>query len=322
MFPDSLYSYDYALLAVILLAAMLVYFRIAIRYRIIDKPNERSSHFKPVIRGGGIIFPITVLLYFLLNAMQYPWFALAVFASGAVSFVDDIRSQPRMLRFGVHALAAALILYEANAYSLSIWLVIPAFIFVVGMINAFNFMDGINGITGFYTLAVLFPLMLTETVQANLELQAFVAVALLIFLFFNARKKAKCFAGDVGSVSIAVIICFLLVQRIVTTGDYKYLGFLAVYVVETGLTIIQRWRMGEKVLEAHRRHMYQVMSNEIRWPHLLVAAIYAAVQLGINMFLINSAPGIAGLVILFAALILLYILIKVRLLKKVAAKAL
>ncbi len=322
MFPDALYSYDYVLLAVILLAAMLVYFRLAIRYRIIDKPNERSSHFKPVIRGGGIIFPITILLYFLLNAMLYPWFALAVLASGAVSFVDDIRSQPRMLRFGVHAFAAALVLYEANAYSLSIWLIIPAFIFVVGMINAFNFMDGINGITGFYTLAVLFPLMVTETELTNLELQAFVGVALLIFLIFNARKKAKCFAGDVGSVTIAVIICFLLVQRIVTTDDYKYLGFLSVYVVETGLTIIQRWRMGEKILEAHRRHMYQVMSNEMGWPHLLVAAIYAAAQLGINMFLINANPGVVGLVILFAVLVLLYILIKVTLLKRVAAKAL
>ncbi|HEY9178605.1 MAG TPA: glycosyltransferase family 4 protein [Flavipsychrobacter sp.] len=300
---------------------MLVYFRLATRFRIIDKPNERSSHIRPTIRGGGIIFPVAVMLYFLLSGMQYPLFALAVVASGAVSFVDDIRSQPRMLRFGVHALATALILYEANAYSLSIWLIIPAFIFVVGMINAFNFMDGINGITGFYTLAVLLPLMFTEMVAANLELQAFVAVALLVFLVFNARKKAKCFAGDVGSVSIAVIICFLLVQRIVATDDYKYLGFLAVYVVETGLTIIQRWRMGEKVLEAHRRHMYQVMSNEMGWPHLLVAAIYAAVQMGINMLLINTDYGVPGLVVLFTGLILLYILLKVNLLKRVALNA-
>jgi UDP-N-acetylmuramyl pentapeptide phosphotransferase/UDP-N-acetylglucosamine-1-phosphate transferase len=253
--------------------------------------------------------------------MHYPWFALAVLASGTVSFIDDIRSQPRSLRFGVHLFATGLILYDAGAYSLPVWLVIPAFIFVVGMINAFNFMDGINGITGFYTLAVLFPLMLTETELVNLELQAFVGVALLVFLFFNARKKAKCFAGDVGSVSIAVIVCFLLVQRIVATDDYKYLGFLSVYVVETGLTIVQRWRMGEKVWEAHRRHMYQVLSNEMGWPHLLVAAIYAAVQLGINLLLINTDYGVPGLVILFAVLILLYILLKVNLLKRVVVKA-
>ena len=309
------------MLAVILLAVMVVYFRLAVRFRIIDKPNERSSHIKPVIRGGGIIFPIAVILYFLLNAMHNPWLALAVLASGAVSFIDDIRSQPRSLRFGVHLLATGLILYESGAYSLPLWLIIPAFIFVVGMINAFNFMDGINGITGFYTLAVLFPLMLTETELVNLELQAFVGVALLVFLFFNARKKAKCFAGDVGSVSIAVIVCFLLVQRIVATDDYKYIGFLSVYVVETGLTILQRWRMGEKVLEAHRRHMYQVLSNEMGWPHLLVAAIYAAVQLGINLLLINTDYGVPGLVILFAVLILLYILLKVNLLKRVAVKA-
>ncbi|MBZ0099754.1 MAG: glycosyltransferase family 4 protein [Taibaiella sp.] len=318
--PDTLLSVNYLLLAIILLACMFVYFRLALRFRIIDKPNERSSHFRPTIRGGGILFPVVVLLYFLLNSFQYPWFALAVLVSGAVSFIDDIRGLPRLLRFGVHALAACLILFEAGAFTLPVLLVIPAFIFIVGVINAFNFMDGINGITGFYTLAVLLPLMLTETDLANLELQAFICVALLVFLLFNARKKAKCFAGDVGSVSIAVIVLFLLVQRIVVTNDYKYLGFLSIYLVETGLTIIQRWRMGERIFEAHRRHMYQVMSNEMGWPHLLVAAIYALLQLGINMLLVNSDPGVIGLVILFAGLVLAYIPIKIVLLKMVSVK--
>lgn len=318
--PESVFSISYLLLAVILLAAMFVYMRLALRFRIIDKPNERSSHVKPTIRGGGIIFPISVLLFFFLSGWQYPWFTLAVLASGLISFIDDIRGMPRMLRFSVHILSAILILFQAQAFSLPVILVILAFIFIVGVINAFNFMDGINGITGFYTLAVLLPLLYTESDTNNIDLQAFTGIALLVFLLFNARRRARCFAGDVGSVTIAVIILFMLVQRIVATGDYIYLGFLSVYLVETGLTIIQRWRMGEKIFEAHRRHLYQVMSNEMGMPHILVAAIYALLQLGINITLVATEPGIPGLIILFAVLIAAYIPIKMRLLKAVRAK--
>lgn len=307
-------------MAIILLAIMVVYFRLAIRFQIIDKPNERSSHVKPTIRGGGIIFPISVLLFFLLNEYQYPWFALAVLLSGAISFIDDIKSLPRSIRFGVHSLSAGLVLYQAGVAALPVVLIVLAFVFVVGVINAFNFMDGINGITGFYSLAVLVPLMLTEDNSVNLDLQSFVLVSLLVFLIFNARKKAKCFAGDVGSVSIAVIICFLLVQRIVATDDYKYLAFLAVYLVETGLTIIQRAMAKEKILEAHRKHLYQVLSNEMKVPHLLVAALFALLQFGINMTLVKNEVSILALVLLFAMLIAIYIPVKMRLLKIVKAQ--
>lgn len=319
--PDfSAISPNYIYLAIILLAIMVLYFRLAIRFQIIDKPNERSSHVKPTIRGGGIIFPISVLLFFLLNEYQYPWFTLAVLLSGAISFIDDIKSLPRSIRFGVHSLSAGLVLYQAGVAVLPVILIILAFVFVVGVINAFNFMDGINGITGFYSLAVLVPLMLTEDNSVNLDLQSFVLVSLLVFLIFNARKKAKCFAGDVGSVSIAVIICFLLVQRIVATDDYKYLAFLAVYLVETGLTIIQRAMAREKILEAHRKHLYQVLSNEMKVPHLLVAALFALLQFGINMTLVKNEVSILALVLLFAMLIAIYIPVKMRLLKIVKAQ--
>lgn len=319
--PDfSAISPNYIYLAIILLAVMVVYFRLAIRFSIIDKPNERSSHVKPTIRGGGIIFPISILLFFLLNEYQYPWFALAVLLSGAISFIDDIKSLPRSTRFGVHSLSAGLVLYQAGVAALPVVLIVLAFVFVVGVINAFNFMDGINGITGFYSLAVLVPLMLTEDNSVNLDLQSFVLISLLVFLIFNARKKAKCFAGDVGSVSIAVIVCFLLVQRIVATDDYKYLAFLAVYLVETGLTIIQRAMAREKILEAHRKHLYQVFSNEMKVPHLLVAALFALLQFAINMTLVKNEVSILVLVLLFAMLIAIYIPVKMRLLKIVKAQ--
>lgn len=314
--PDyPFFSAVYAYLAIVLLAAMVMYFRIAKRFSIIDKPNERSSHINPTIRGGGIIFPVTILMYFLFNEYQYPWFALAVLLAGTISFIDDITDLPRTLRLGIHILSSVLILYQAGVGVLPIVLIVLAFIFVVGVMNAFNFMDGINGITGFYSLAVFVPLLLTEANPANIELLCFMIVALLVFLFFNARKKAKCFAGDVGSVSIAVIVCFLLVQRIVGTGDYKYLAFLTLYLVDTGLTIIQRAKNGEKVFEAHRKHLFQVLSNEMKMPHLFVALLFASVQFGLNMLLINTDMSIAGIVIVFAVAIAIYIPVKVRLLK-------
>ena len=308
-------SYNYLLLVIVLFAVMALYFRIAMRFKIIDTPNDRSSHIKPTIRGGGIIFPVTILLFYLLNSFYYPYLAIAVLLSGAVSFADDIRDLPRIFRFGVHSLAAGLVLFQAGVGALPIILIVLAFILTVGMINAFNFMDGINGITGFYSLAILAPLMLTETNPLNLELQSFMLVAILVFLFFNARKKAACFAGDVGSVTIAVIMCFMLVQRIVVTDDYRYLGFFTLYLVDTGLTIIQRIRAGEKVFEAHRRHLFQVLSNEMRFPHLLVAIGYAVLQLLINLALLYIIPGIPGLIITFAVFILIYIIVKMRLLK-------
>lgn len=306
-----------AILSAVLSGIMLLYFKIAERYNIIDKPNERSSHITPTIRGGGIIFPITIILFYVLSSFAYPWFFLAVMLSATISFVDDIRDMPRLLRFGVHSLAAGLILYQAGVASLPVVLIILAFVFVTGVLNAYNFMDGINGITGFYSLAIIIPLMLTEGNPVNTRLQLLMLIALIVFLFFNARKKARCFAGDVGSVSIAVIVCFMLVQRIINTDDYTYLGFLALYLVDTGLTIIQRLKAGDKIFEAHRKHLFQVLSNEMGMPHLVVSLLFAAIQLAINLFLVNTGVGIVGLIVLFLVLIVAYVLIKATLLKRI-----
>lgn len=312
---SNIFSINNLVVSVILIAVLLIYFKIAVKYKIIDKPNQRSSHIKPTIRGGGIIFPITVIFFGLLNSFELPYFITAVVLSGIISFIDDVMDLPSSLRFGIHILAAVLLLYEANILSIPIVLMICAFIFVVGVMNAFNFMDGINGITGFYSLAIVVPLMLTESDALIFKLESLILLALLIFLFFNARKKAVCFAGDVGSVTIAVIICFLITQRIIATNDYTYLAFLMLYLVDTGLTIIQRLKNGEKVLEAHRKHLFQVLSNELGNSHLKVTLIYAFLQLAINVFVINADIGVPGLVVLFAIAVATYIIIKIRVLK-------
>lgn len=310
---------SYILISLLLVTVMMFYFRLATKYNIIDKPNSRSSHITPTIRGGGIIFPLAILLFFVLNAFPYPYFVIAVLLSGTVSFIDDIKDLPRGVRFATHIIAAVLIMYQAEVFTLQIVLIVLAFILTVGLFNAFNFMDGINGITGFYSLAILIPLMITEQLPINIQLQSYVLLALLIFLFFNARKKAKCFAGDVGSIAIAAIICFMVIQRIVITNDFTYLGFLSLYLVDTGLTIIQRATNGEKILEPHRKHLYQVMSNELAMPHLRVAILYALIQLAINLLIVYTQLNIPELVLLFAVCIIAYIITKVRLLKVVSA---
>ncbi len=309
------FSIEHGILAVLLLAIMFVYFRVAIRYKIIDKPNDRSSHTKPTIRGGGIIFPIAVLCYAIMSGFSYPYLTIAVLLTGFISFLDDLKDLPRSVRFLVHILSACLILYEAGVLSIPIIMGVLAFVFIVFVINAYNFMDGINGITGFYSLSILIPLMLVEESASMLALEKVIFISLVIFLFFNARKKAKCFAGDVGSVTMAVLMCFLIAQKIIATNDYRYLCFLTLYLADTGLTIIQRMREGDKVLEAHRKHLFQVLSNELKQPHMRVTMIYAVIQLGINLFLVSVDINVLGIVLLFAVAIIIYIIIKVRVLK-------
>ena len=276
----------YLVILVLLFLAELFYFKLADRCNIIDKPNERSSHTKVTLRGGGIIFYFGALAYFLTNHWEYPWFMVALTLITFISFVDDIRSTSQGLRLVFHFSAMALMFYQWGLFSLSWWWIIVALIICTGIINAYNFMDGINGITGGYSLVVLVALA-----YINAEVTAFIEPALintvlcsvLVFCFFNFRKKAKCFAGDVGSVSIAFILLFLIGKLILTTGDFSWIILLSVYGVDSVLTIIHRLMLHENIGLPHRKHMYQLMANELKIPHVVVALIYMVAQAVIIM---------------------------------------
>lgn len=156
-----------------------------------------------------------------------------------------------------------------------------ALIVGVGVMNAFNFMDGINGITGGYSMAVLVSLWYVNNYQiffVDNDLIYIVFIALLVFNFFNFRIKAKCFSGDVGAVSIAFILIFILGMLIIKT-DLSYIAFLLVYGVDSVLTIVHRILLKENITEPHRMHLYQLLSNELKVPQLLVSTIYAVLQL-------------------------------------------
>ena len=276
----------YLVILVLLFLAELFYFKLADKCNIIDKPNERSSHTKVTLRGGGIIFYFGALVYFLTNHWEYPWFMVALTLITFISFVDDIRSTSQGLRLVFHFSAMALMFYQWGLFSLSWWWIIIALIVCTGIINVYNFMDGINGITGGYSLVVLVALA-----YINSEITTFVEPALintvlcsvLVFCFFNFRKKAKCFAGDVGSVSIAFILLFLIGKLILTTGDFSWIILLSVYGVDSVLTIIHRLMLHENIGLPHRKHMYQLMANELKMPHVVVALIYMVAQAVIIM---------------------------------------
>lgn len=271
----------YIIVLALLFVAELLYFRIADKYNIIDKPNERSSHTRITLRGGGIIFYFGALAYFLTNCGEYPWMMLALTLVTFISFADDIRSTSQLTRLIFQFTAMGFMFYEWGLFSLSWLWILPALIVCTGIINAYNFMDGINGITGGYSLVVLGALAYINHFVVHFVEQDFiytVLLAVLVFCFFNFRKRAKCFAGDVGSVSIAFIVLFLLGKLIIATEDFGWIVLLAVYGVDSVLTVVHRIMLHENIGLPHRKHMYQLMANELKMPHVGVSALYMSVQ--------------------------------------------
>ena len=271
----------YIIILVLLFLAELFYFRIADKCNIIDKPNERSSHTRITLRGGGIIFYFGVLAYFLTSHFEYPWFMLALTLITFISFVDDIRSTSQVLRLVFHFSAMALMFYQWGLFSLPWWTLFVALIVCTGIINAYNFMDGINGITGGYSLVVLVALAYINEAVVSFVEQDFILTVLcsvFVFNFFNFRKRAKCFAGDVGSVCIAFVLLFFIGKLVIRTEDFSWIILLAVYGVDSVLTIIHRLILHENIGLPHRKHLYQIMANELKIPHMVVSSVYMLVQ--------------------------------------------
>lgn len=279
----------YVVIAAILMAAELLYFKIADRFNIIDRPNMRSSHTSITLRGGGVVFLFGAWVYVAFFGVTYPWFLIGLTLVGIVSFVDDVHSLPDSARLVVQFAAMFLMFYQFGILNWNDWwIVCIALIVCVGITNAYNFMDGINGITGAYSLAVMLPLIYLNKSVAFIAMPFLLVITLsiLVFLFFNFRKKAKCFAGDVGSISMAFIVVFALGLLILQTRDFSYIVFLAVYGVDAVLTIVHRIMLHENLGEAHRKHAYQLMANELKLSHLKVSAGYMLMQLAVSAGLI------------------------------------
>ena len=297
--------WTYVIIAVLLLAAELVYFKVADRCNIIDKPNERSSHSTIVLRGGGIIFLLSIWIWSSFNGFAYPWFLIAVTLASGVSFIDDIHSLPDSVRLVGQFVGMGLLIWQLFAASdgslinesalwMKILFVIAALIVCVGATNIYNFMDGINGITPGYSFAVLIPLFVINREMGFVDESLIVVVLLanLVFSYFNFRPKgkAKCFAGDVGSVGMAFILLFMIGMLIMRTGDVTWLIFLVAYGVDGCCTIIHRIMLHENLGEAHRKHVFQLMANELKIGHMKVTFFYMLLQLVISMVFVLVIP--------------------------------
>jgi len=313
----------YLLILVILFVLELIYFKIADHFNIIDKPNHRSSHSKITLRGGGIIFPLAVLLAFFFGAVSL-WITVAVLAVATVSFIDDIKPLPTLPRFSTHLFAVLIILHELQLFHVEWWMIPICLVFFIGWINAFNFMDGINGITVLYALVALVTFAYLPIHEKEMPLIEIIIGSCLVFGFFNVRKKAKTFAGDVGSISLALILGYFLLKTIVETQQIGYLLFFAVYGIDAAITITHRLLKKENIFEAHRSHLYQYLANEFKYSHILVSVIYAICQLIINMIVIymdkQSLLTTVNSILMLALLTFVYLIIRWFLIKQMNNK--
>jgi UDP-N-acetylmuramyl pentapeptide phosphotransferase/UDP-N-acetylglucosamine-1-phosphate transferase len=311
---------EYIATLIILVVIIQLYFKVADHFNIIDKPNERSSHTSITLRGGGIIFYFGALFFFIFSGFQYSWFFLGLTLITFVSFLDDIVTLSNKVRLAVHLIAMTLLFYQLDLFDQSWYWIVIAFILFIGITNAYNFMDGINGITGAYSIAVLAGLWMVNNYHVNFIENDFIyctSLSVLVFNFYNFRRKAKCFAGDVGSIAIAFILLFMIGKLLLVQPSIVPVLLLGVYGVDSVLTIIHRLILRENIFEAHRKHLYQILANEAKVPHLQVAIGYGVVQIVLNfivLLLLKTDIGFTAVIlsILFAliTLAIVYIIVK------------
>ncbi len=320
---------EYIIIAAAVLLFSLVYFRIANHYHIVDKPNRRSAHSEVTIRGGGVVYPFVFLLYVLYGQLvskdgtdDYQLFGSGLLLLCAVSFVDDLRGLSSKVRLIFQFMAVLFLFYFVEAAeTVPVYLIPIAVIITMGVLNACNFMDGINGMSGLYSLVTLISLyFVNESLSfTDPDFILYPAIASLVFLFFNFRKRAVCFMGDVGSMGVAFWIAAIVGQLIIATGELKWILLLTVYGIDTVFTIIERLRLGENIFKAHRRHLYQLFANDKGFSHISVSSAYAVVQILINVLVIfGDVPDTALIPAVLLVSSIAYLIIKKQVKKQIS----
>ena len=278
----------YIITILALLAFELLYFWVAKRLHIVDRPNERSSHHRVALLGAGILFFFAILFYSCTHGFPFPRFLIGAALLAVVCYADDLRPLPSWLRLVVQ-IAAVVITFYVSLSTLQVWQMLLMVIVFTAILNVYNFMDGINGMLAAYSMAVVGTFALIDLfIQPfiDFELLVTLVVALLIFAFFNFRTNARCFSGDVGSIIMGLTVVFLLTRYDAAIPDngenVSYLCFIIVFLADGLLTVAKRFLNGKFIFEAHREHMYETLVNDLHVPHLRVAASYALLQLVIN----------------------------------------
>ena len=309
----------YIILLILFISIELIYFKIADHFNIIDKPNSRSSHNLITLRGGGIIFPIAIIVACLLGYISLT-ISIAIILVATVSFIDDIKPLSQLPRFASHAIAIGLVFYDLGLFYQAIWILPIIFFLLIGWVNVFNFMDGINGITVLYTFVAILSLSFIEVNKDSLPLLITMGLSCCAFGFFNVRKKAKTFAGDVGSISMALFLGYFMLKTILNSGQIGYILFFSLYGIDAAITIFSRIRKKENIFEPHRSHLYQYLANELGYSHILVSLLYSGIQLLINILLLYLQQieklSISIVISFLVFQILFYLWIRNRVLKK------
>ncbi|WP_143960712.1 MraY family glycosyltransferase [Litoribacter populi] len=276
--------YLFALCA--LLITEIIYIQLARNYRIVDIPTDRSSHKVPTVRGGGVIFPIALILPFYFGEINQS-LVIVVLLVATISFLDDMFSLSQLPRAIAQIAGTLYIFYDLGVFQIEWFYILICTVLFFGWINAFNFMDGINGISVLYCLVSLISFSFLEVNFIYHETFVILGLACMVFSVFNLRQKAVAFLGDVGSISLAIILGYFMVHTIVQTGNFFYLIFFSIYGVDTIITIFIRLIKKENILHPHRSHLYQYLVNERGISHLTVSATYAICQLLLNTVLIH-----------------------------------
>ena len=284
-----------ATIAVILLSLKL-YFPFAEKKGMLAGVNHRSSHTKPVITGAGFIFYISYVFYiisFVFSTWDAPWpLFIGISILAIVSFIDDLKDLWFFIRLVVQILAVILMLYQiyiefsmepfAMNASLLIILAIVGLIFSVGFVNLYNFMDGLNGMMVGITISALAIFALIDFFVVDFVddlLLVYTAIPTLIFAFFNARRQAICFAGDVGAIVLGFVMVYMLVSLLMQTANVVYIFIFASIYLEAGMTVMQRLLAGQNIFKPHRIHLFQLLCNEHKHHHVKISAFYALNQL-------------------------------------------
>ena len=298
-----------------------IYFWIGRRWEVYDVPNERSSHGHVVIRGGGIVlFVLNIFWGYWVGDMTHILLAASLSLGVITGFVDDYKSLHTGIRFILYFIAIALILFGVlELHRFDTWIWAPLLVILLGAVNTYNFMDGINGITALYSIILLGSSVVLlhhfDAAQFDAPILSYLGF-FLAFCFFNLRINAKLFLGDAGSVSMGLLAAFLVVFIGIKIGSWTSITLLAAYGVDSVGTIVLRLIKRENILQAHRSHLYQDLVHKKCWNHLAVSGLYAGVQLAINVGfigLIDTTWGVVYSLGIFIVLTLVYLLIKLKL---------
>lgn len=321
------------LIALVLLFSLLAYIKLAKKWQIVDTPNERSSHKEVTIRGGGIVFSVSIVIYFLLYKDSLDevsiYMILGALALSVLSFIDDIKDLSSKLRLGIHLLVLMTLFWQLFAGVEYNWfLIIFVFGLSVVMMNGYNFMDGINGISFQMTLSVCISLIVIDLFFLDFLDHRFLVLmglANAIFGVFNFRKKALCFMGDIGSIVLGFVFVVLCIKLGVYLNSFAPTLVLLVYFLDVVSTMLQRLFQGENILKPHRKHLYQILVNEFKMSHLIVSSIYFIIQASViliwGVVYEFDMPGL-DLLLIVGTYTSIYWLVKAYLLKKLSVQSL